>query len=431
MKNENSDRIIKYFEDKYVPSIAIIGLLKCISYVSLFVKNITYPLSIIDVGRKGEFKSRTSIELFDIFNGVYKDVFNDFDNNKIIELGSDITLHEFANESKNGEKVNNKLLLLNDLTLAISSKSDKTINRLLLGFAELMSEGIYIYGDFSQKFKITARCNFIFNMTDVYFRINGKRLINSTFGDRCLIVFNKVKNPEMKIFLSEERKKVNRKKCFPDKIKVVRSDVDYKKYLGVIADLSLNYQYYSLSSSSRMFDKLIAIATSHALLNNRNYVDDTDIQFIKTIEKNLFNPDMYLNYFIIKHFIMGFSLYGIVKKYYQQTEEQKTRIYEEAGFKRKYRYFKNILTEARQQYTDLDEMHYENFDKIKNIVEENKSGISLIDLAIKYNRTEKEIQEICEVSNMRENKNISKAFGEDADDMEEEDEDKDEDKDNF
>ncbi|MCJ7425183.1 hypothetical protein MUP01_13085 [Candidatus Bathyarchaeota archaeon] len=68
-----------------------------------------------------------------------------FPKNKIEYVGSDFTIHGLVKQSENGKKLDKKCVLINDLTLLLDSKADRTKARLVDAFAELASEGRYIY----------------------------------------------------------------------------------------------------------------------------------------------------------------------------------------------------------------------------------------------------------------------------------------------
>jgi len=75
----NTKQIYDYFENKY--SLGYLGLFKATAMASMFIKNRdVIPLSILCIAPSGQFKSRTTIELTNIFS-----------NKSIIDLGSDFT----------------------------------------------------------------------------------------------------------------------------------------------------------------------------------------------------------------------------------------------------------------------------------------------------------------------------------------------------
>jgi len=323
--NENSDRIINYFMEKYKsPDIANIGLLKAVAFSSLFVKNIRYPLNIINVSETGQFKSRTSFELFNIFKKCYSESYENFNNEGIISLGSDITLNWLAENSDYGKKINNKMLLINDLTLAYSSKSNRSINRLLMGLAELISEGVYVYGDFRTNIKINARISLILNVTNIFFNHYRELIKENTFGDRMLIIFLNLSPDDLKKSSNSCKKDF----FFKSPIKLKPVFVHYEKYLGLIQNFAEKYFFHNLGSLSRFSDKIISLLCGFACLNGRTEINDSDIDFLCNVEKYFFNPQMELLDFAIDLFLEGFNFYEIARLYVSSEKFKEKIVYD-------------------------------------------------------------------------------------------------------
>lgn len=325
MTNDNSKRIREYFTKKYSCDLEFIGLIKSLAYASLFVKNIHNPLTILCVAPAGEGKSQSSNELYNIFSGIMKkkDTF-DYDN-KIIKIGSDLTLHNLNKLSNSGKNIDGKLLLINDFTLMTSGKANHIIERFIKGISELLSDGFYKYGDFANTFTIIARCNIIFNLTDESFNRQFVNLIRDTFADRCLIIFYKMTDKNTNEMLYKRNSGTSLIQ-FGDKIKLKSMIINYEKYRSKIVDYTKKYAIITNSSKTRLYEKLLALACSHALLNDRDSLDDSDMDLLEELEKylytnNPFLPDFYLRGFAFIRLKKGESIYQIATEYCKYIDE--------------------------------------------------------------------------------------------------------------
>jgi hypothetical protein len=116
---------------------------------------------------------------------------------RLVYVGSDFTIHGLIRQYDSGRKVNNKCLLINDMTLLLASKAGRTRARLVDAFSELASEGKYIYSDFQQTHTIEARFSLIANITPHSYLVNRKDLLQNTFTERRLVVFHSLTDEEM------------------------------------------------------------------------------------------------------------------------------------------------------------------------------------------------------------------------------------------
>ena len=276
-ESPNTKRVIDYYYEKYGQMVTPVGLVKSLSVVSLKVKN-CFPLNIISVAPSGHFKSRLSIELFEIFG-----------KKSLVNFGSDFTIHSLARDYDKGLKIDNKCCLINDLTLLLSSKSKKTKERLINGLAELLSEGSYAYSDFSKGFTLKALISIIGNITLESYTKYNRELIESTFGERCLTVFHQLNEQEERSFNLNKQKRISME--FGDKLKFKGGLVKYDHEINRLNEIAMKWKILSLSpSGTRTFDRVISVITSNALLNGRNKVIDEDFIVLDLLEGHLKNP---------------------------------------------------------------------------------------------------------------------------------------------
>jgi len=292
-KSPNTRRIIDYFNKKYGQVVTPIALAKSLSVVSLKVKN-AFPLNIINVSPSGHFKTRTSVEQFSVFG-----------KSKVINFGSDFTIHALAREYDKGRKMNNKCCLINDLTLLLSSKGKKTKERLINGLAELLSEGSYHYGDFSKEFDLTARISIIGNITLESYMNYNRELIESTFGERCLTLYHFINEQEERDFNKTKEERI--RMMFGDRLLFRRSSVNFSDYIDRINEIAMRWKALSLSpSGTRSFDRVKSVLGSNAVLNGRTKIVEDDFSVIDMLEGHLMNP-LSPHLEIIRYALHGYS----------------------------------------------------------------------------------------------------------------------------
>ena len=275
--SDNTKRILEYFKVKYGESLMAIGLAKSLSVASLKVKE-CFPLNIVNVSPAGHFKSRTSIEQVEIFG-----------KRNIINFGSDFTIHGLAEQYDKGRGINNKTCLINDLTLLFGSKSKQAKERLINALAEMLSEGSYAYKNFKENWEMKARISLIGNITIETYMKYYKELLESTFGERCLTLYNVVERDEEASFNKEKRERIAID--FGDKVKLKSRCVDYSEYNDFFVDLAKKWQILNLSpSQTRVFDRVVSVAKSNAVLNGRGMINDDDLAVLGIVQKALINP---------------------------------------------------------------------------------------------------------------------------------------------
>jgi len=276
-ESKNSNKILGYMTRKYGKRFGFLGLLKACAVVSSLCKE--FPrLNVCMIAPTRQFKSRTSVEIKNIFSKKY-----------YIELGSDFTLHSLARKYRTiGKKklLDNKCLLINDGTLLLSSKSKQGRDRLINGLAELLSDGYYKYGDFSQSFKIEGRCTMVLNITlESYFQ-NKNKLLGNTFLERFLFVFLSGNSDELNVFLTKKRVNLGVKfddRLF-DKLKDYELETDLNKYGDRITQISNKYSILNFRSRIGMNDVVEAMLKSHACLNKRTKLNEDDFKFLEMLE---------------------------------------------------------------------------------------------------------------------------------------------------
>jgi hypothetical protein len=273
----NTKRIVDYFNKKYGQMVTPVALAKSLAVVSLRVKNV-FPLNIINVSPAGHFKTRTSSEQFGIFGSA-----------RIINFGSDFTIHSLAREFDKGRKIDNKCCLINDLTLLLSSKAKSTKNRLINGLAELLSEYSYHYGDFQKDMNIDAKISIIGNITLESYMNYNKELIESTFGERCLTLFHFVTEKEEMDFNLTKQERL--KMTFGDRLTLKIGSVDFVEHIPEINRIAMKWKALSLSpSGTRCFDRVMSVLGSNAVLNGRSKLVPDDFMVLEMLEGHLMNP---------------------------------------------------------------------------------------------------------------------------------------------
>lgn len=273
----NTVRILDYFRVKYGKSLMAVGLAKSLAVASLKVKN-CFPLNIINVSPAGHFKTRTSLEQIEIFGG-----------RNIVNFGSDFTIHGLAEQYDKGRGINNKTCLINDLTLLFGSKSKQAKERLINALAEMLSEGSYAYKNFKGNWEMKARISLIGNITIETYMKYYKELLESTFGERCLTLYNIVDRKDEETFNISKDERIGM--VFGDKVRMRTATVDYKGYVEQLDGIAGNWQVLGLSPSrTRMFDRVVSVVSANALLNGRHKVCDDDLFALSMVQGSLVNP---------------------------------------------------------------------------------------------------------------------------------------------
>ena len=182
-------------------------------------------------------------------------------------------------------------MLINDLTLLLDSKADRTKARLVDAFAELASEGRYIYSDYQKTHEIKAQFSLIANITpDSYFR-NRKKLLGNTFRERCLVAYHELTDEEMsEANLHRDERASMKIEPFEqavkeEEVKITRTDIvrfnEYAKRWRILG---------AYSSSSALFDMIKSIVIAYAILAGNRRVTEAEYKFLDLLEPCIRNP---------------------------------------------------------------------------------------------------------------------------------------------
>jgi hypothetical protein len=279
-KSITSTELYELYSKKYSPSIAVMIIAKTCAVASLKVKNKdVLPLCVLDIGPSGHFKSRSSLALEDIFS-----------KKNVLYLGSDFTIHSLMTEYGK-EELENRCILVNDFTLLLRAKTKKSAkDRLLMGLAELMSEGRYIYSERGQKMELNARISLVGNMTLEDYEDNEALLQGSTLSERLLVVYCHVSEKEQEAFVKEEKERFGLKPTSKIKIKPIEIKLSQED-IQRITTIAKEWKAFIMSPSlPRVFDKIKALVCSHALLNGRDYLCDDEWKFLDLLRPHIMNP---------------------------------------------------------------------------------------------------------------------------------------------
>ena len=276
-ESPNSKAIWEYFDRKYGQMIAPIGLAKACAIMSCKI-NERYTASIFTVAPTRQFKSMTSVDASKIFPKSY-----------YIHLGSDFTIHDI-NEHY-GPDLGKRCLLVNDATLLFISKGRRTRDRLINGLAELLSDGVYRYGDRLSQFELKGKISVIMNMTMELYQYHKDILLSSTFLERFMTLFYAMPVREQISFVEEKHKRV----CFkwrdfkPEKISF-KKKAKFCDFLPKISEISQNFAVLSCKSFFGVADQIKSICSAHACLNGRGEVTQDDMNFINSLLPYMNNP---------------------------------------------------------------------------------------------------------------------------------------------
>lgn len=265
-------RLEKYYRRKFGDTVSPIALLKSLAVISSGFKR-NWKLWILNVAPSRHLKSLTTQEQAQIFS---KD--------RLVEARSDFTIHSIHRKYEAGRKLNGKCLLINDMTLLLASKADRTRHRLIDALSELASEGIYEYSDFEKTLQIMARFSLVGNITWHSYLINKKDLLGNTFIERCLVVHHKLTEEEMtKGFLDRDRRNMLKPERFnakvnEDDVKVSRHDMvrfsEYAKHWKNIG---------GYSSISQVGDMVKSVAVAYAILSGHRKITALEFRFLDVL----------------------------------------------------------------------------------------------------------------------------------------------------
>jgi hypothetical protein len=275
--SEKSLEILGFFDTKYGQLVAPIGLFKTCAVVS---SQLQWPrLSILTVAPTRQFKSSTSRDVEAMFPESY-----------IIHAGSDFTMHRLFKQT-NGD-VDRKCIFINDGTLLLRSKSTRGRDRLFNGLAELIADGEYLYGDYQNAFAVKGGCTAVVNMTLEAFSRYEKSLISMTFLERFLTLHYSMPPKEQHYFYETKKERaIKTTEILKEKLRIrpfkIANVEEYKKSL---ISLAKDFSALSLRSFLGCADQVEALAVSHAVLNERFWLCEDDLDVVRMAREYVVNP---------------------------------------------------------------------------------------------------------------------------------------------
>jgi hypothetical protein len=273
-------RLERYYNHKFGQIVTPVALLRTLAVISAAFKQ-KEKLWILNVAPSRHLKSQTSLEQMRIFS---KD--------RLVYTGSDFTIHGLIRDYDLGRKIDRKCLLINDMTLLLGSKAERTRSRLIDALSELRSEGRYIYRDFQRTCEVKARFSLIANITPHSFLVNRRQLLGNTFTERCLIVHHALTDEEMSDanLNRDQRTAMKIEKFTPsiaeEDVQLTREDLvrfdEYAKRWRILG---------GYSSSSALFDMIKSVAIAYAILSGHRKMTKAEYRFLDMLEPYLRNPD--------------------------------------------------------------------------------------------------------------------------------------------
>jgi hypothetical protein len=215
-----------------------------------------------------------------------------FSKDKLVYVGSDFTIHGLIRDFDSGRKIDRKCLFINDMTLLLGSKAERTRSRLIDAFSELRSEGRYIYRDYQRTYEVKARFSLIANITPHSFLVNRRQLLGNTFTERCLVVYHALTDEEMSDanLNRDQRSTLTIDKFKPriaeDDVQVTREDLvrfdEYAKRWRILG---------GYSSSSALFDMIKSVVIGYAILSGHRKMTRAEYRYLDMLEPYLRNGD--------------------------------------------------------------------------------------------------------------------------------------------
>jgi hypothetical protein len=273
----NSKAIWDYFNGKYGQMIAPIGLAKACAVMSPKL-NERYTCSVFAVAPTRQFKSMTSADASRIFpKGYY------------IQLGSDFTLHDIMEHY--GSDLKKVCLMINDATLLFQSKGKRTRDRLINGFAELLSERYYRYGDRLSQLELKGKVSIIMNMTMEMYQYHKDKLLGSTFLERFITLFYAMPVREQLNFVEEKHKRVgfSWRDFRPEEMRFKRKIV-FGDFLPKMTEITQRISVLGGKSFFGTDDQIKSLCSAHAGLNGREKIGVDELFFINTLIPYFDNP---------------------------------------------------------------------------------------------------------------------------------------------
>jgi hypothetical protein len=282
-----TDKIFEGYSNLFGPSTATIGTLKALSIAS---SQLPSPrLFIAHSAPSGHLKTWTSKTASSLFPKSW-----------ILDLKSDFTIHNLfkQNEKKDGSaSVDKKCLMINDATLLFSSKAKRTEQRLVNGLAELMTDGVYRYGDFGHDFTIKGNISLVMNLTTKSYTRHLESLLGNTFDERCLTIHTELSAKEQNrlstIPLFSDTTRIFNIPCDlilrlkSGKTPIITIPAQLQKLVKVHA---WKYTYLGLKGFPRTQATINAIVRASAFINGRTEVCREDFEIVKKAKDYLVNP---------------------------------------------------------------------------------------------------------------------------------------------
>lgn len=247
-------------------------------------------------------KSFTSFEVMSVFS-------EDF----WIDLRSDFTINSLRRYKE--ILLSGVCLMVNDATLLMASKTQRIKDRIINAFAELLSDGKYIYQDFGQKFTLEGPVTSLWNITNQTYQSYKDRLFAQTFSQRFLTVHYAPSKTEREEWV--EKEEAAKKMHFLGKIGVddiVRKVEIPAKYLLVVRHLAQEFSYLTLTSLVACQDLIKGLLRAHASLNKRSQVCMDDVKVVLMVRPYLVNQLSPYEGLIVKHRAQGLSVREIAHK---------------------------------------------------------------------------------------------------------------------
>ncbi|MEM3551030.1 MAG: hypothetical protein QXV01_08070 [Candidatus Bathyarchaeia archaeon] len=288
----------QHYNRKFGQKITPIAILKTLSVISSNFKD-NAKLWVLHVAPSRQLKSQTSNEQAKIFP-----------KKRLIYLGSDQTIHSIIKNY--GNTINGKCLLINDLTLLLSSKALRAKSRLINALSELYSEGIYTYSDFQQNLTLKAQFSLIANITPKSLFYNRKDTLGNTFLERCIVVYSQLTDQEMaEANLNREEKQALR----PPKFKQTLHERDVKISKEDLVRLNEYAKRWRIlgayTSSSQTFDIIKSIATAYAILSGHITLTSEEYRYLDMLEPHIRNPFENVKLTILEFAFQGRSVKDI------------------------------------------------------------------------------------------------------------------------
>jgi hypothetical protein len=194
-------------------------------------------------------------------------------------------------EKQNEGDVDRKCICINDGTLLLRSKARRSKDRLINGLAELISDGEYIYGDFKQELVIKGSCSALVNMTLEAYKRYEHDLLASTFLERFVTLFYTMPKKEQRHYYACKEEMEEAAGATPIiNPRSFRKIINIKKFKSALSVLADDFSALSLRSFQGCADQVEALACSHAILNDRFWLCEDDLDVVKIAREYLVDP---------------------------------------------------------------------------------------------------------------------------------------------